>query len=124
MIAADHWATRACGPPYCAAIAAALRCGALLAIVVINGFGHDAREDARSVSVRVDGYPARRAWRRLEDKFVERGPRGGLSKRVCLACAQFSFTSFLGSGHGGAVGSEVKLFTREQLIGALKLKFS
>ena len=75
--------------------------GALIAIVIIDGgFCHDAREDGRTVGVRVDGYPAGRARRRPEDEFVERGLLGGLSKRVCLAHAHF--TSFLGSGHGRA----------------------
>jgi hypothetical protein len=73
--------------------------GALIAIVVIDGgFCHDAREDGRTIGVRVDGYPAGHARRRPEDEFVERGPRGGLSKRVCFAHAHF--TSLLGSGHG------------------------
>jgi hypothetical protein len=73
--------------------------GALIAIVVIDGgFCHDAREDGRTIGVRVDGYPAGHARRRPEDEFVERGPRGGLSKRVCFAHGHF--TSLLGSGHG------------------------
>ena len=81
---------------------AVTRYSALLAIVVIDGrFGHEARQDGRTLGIWVDGYPARRARRRPEDEFVERGLRGGLSKRVCLAHAHF--TSFLGSGHGRTV---------------------
>ena len=80
------------------------------------------REDGRTVGVRVDGYPAGRARRRPEDEFVERGPRGGLSKRVCLAHAHF--TSFLGSGHGRTVVLKGQIVRGKQLIGASKLKFS
>jgi hypothetical protein len=41
--------------------------GVLIAIVIIDGgFGHDARQDGRTVGIGVDGYPARRARRRPE----------------------------------------------------------
>jgi hypothetical protein len=91
--------------------------GALIAIVIIDrGVCHDAREDGRTVGVRVDGYPAGRARRRPEDEFVERGLRGGpLEARVPCPCS-FGFTSFIGSGMAARRCSEVKLFARKQLI--------